>query len=225
MQTVIQEFWRNDINHCLRSGKLVYVDHPKCASTYYSSLLKSNGWQQIKFKDIDWASDQVFGFFMHPKIKHAKAVTEDLQSRHSDNLDSILKLGESFFQDLGLFGWHSMPLWLRVGDHLYNITWIPLDGKISSDELLKKYLAHHGTSIEFVTVYSHRSNAKKQKTFELINQLLGDGSAIIWQVLAKDLDLYNHIVSNLNYYADDWTEIYGYRPQQFIDKNKLYNAT
>jgi hypothetical protein len=214
VQTNIQEYWQNDVNYCLQSGKLVYVNHPKCASTYYINLLKTNGWQPVEFKNIDWRSDQVFGFFMNPTTKHAKAITEDLVSKYADKLDDILNLGERFFQDIGLFGWHSMPLWLRFSHYVYNITWIPLDGKLNSDELFQQYLKHHDMNIKFVQTDAHQSIEKKQQVFQIVKQLIGNGSAIQWQMLAKDLDLYNYVMSKINYHANCWTEIYGYCPHK-----------
>ena len=212
MQSTVQDFWLNDINRCLVKDHVVYVNHPKCASTYYTNLLTNNGWHVLAYKDIDWFKHDVFGFFMDPLVKHAKAITEDLISRHPDQVDKILGMGSTFFQDLGLFGWHSMPLWLRFGRHVDHITWIPLDAEESSDNLLAKYLEHHGLTVNFAPTVAHRSDAQKLQIFSQVRSLIGSGSAIIWQVLARDLDLYNHIRCQMNCYETQWLSMYGYRP-------------
>lgn len=211
MQHDIQDFWMNDVNSCLRRNNLVYVNHPKCASTYYMNLLAENGWTPLEYKDIDWASDHVFGFFMDPFTKHAKAITAELAG-YPDKLDVLLSMGPRFFQDLGLFGWHTMPLWLRFGNRVWDITWIPIDVQIDSDTLFRKFLKHHNTEIDFVSVDSNPSDAYTQQLFHQIKQLIGNGSAILWQVLSRDLDLYNQIGNLMNYQGHCWSDVYRYQP-------------
>ena len=214
VQDTAQRFWMNDINWGYRFGDLVYINHPKCASTYYSSLLAANQWTPIKFSEIQWGKDYVFGFAMDPWIKHAKAITEDLWSRHRENLGTILDLGPTFFQDLGLFGWHSMPLWVRLQHHMYQVHWIPLDlRQISSDTLLEHLLNHHGCSLDLGNINRHESQPEKLSLFKQVREMLDKGSAIIWQVLAQDLDLYNQIRDSVNPYGSNWTEMYQYVPQ------------
>jgi hypothetical protein len=148
----VTNFWLNDINRAWRCGNVVYINHPKCASTYYANLFTANSWEKITFDDIQWDTDHVFGFFMDPLSKHAKAIAEDLVTRHYDQIDFFLSLGETFFKDIGIFGWHSIPLWMRFNEYMYRVTWIPLALEKESDYLLEKFLKHHNVTIEFLPV-------------------------------------------------------------------------
>jgi hypothetical protein len=204
----------HDVNRGYRCGHLVYINHPKCASTYYSSRFSAAQWRSIDFADIQWGKDCVFGFFMDPIIKHAKAITEDLWSRHYHNLEKILDLGPAFFQDLGLFGWHSMPLWVRLQHHMHQVYWMPLDMPgISGDALLEHFLSHHGCILPTSKTDRHQSESEKLLVYTRVRDLLQNGSAIIWQVLAQDIDLYNQVRAAINPHGTNWTEIYQYVPQ------------
>lgn len=208
----VRDFWINDINLAYRCGNVVYINHPKCASTYYTHLFKANDWEEIKFNDIQWDTDYVFGFFMDPVSKHAKGIAEDLNSRHRGQIDFFLSLGETFFKDLGIFGWHCMPLSMRFNEYMYRITWIPLDLETKSDHLLDKFLKHHNVTIKFLPVNKHLGNWYQKELSQTIKTLIGNGSAIIWQALAKDIDLYNNIREKINVSEETWPNIYNYQP-------------
>lgn len=95
---------------------------------------------------------------------------------------------------------------------MYRVTWIPLDLARESDYLLEKFLEHHNVTVEFLPVYDHQGGPYKKELAQKIKTLIGNGSAIIWQALAKDIDLYNNVRGSMNFYEEAWPEIYSYKP-------------
>lgn len=200
--------------HAYKKNDLVYVPSMKAASTYYCTLCAANDFERIKFSEIDWDSDHVFGFMAEPKKRYFKGLVEDiLQSEDPSFQDSVYKILENNHKVGFVTTGHCMPITRILSNWAYKIDWIPLyENHIPSHELFLKLCRHHGITIDDSdpSIDPHESNNYKKdifnKFYELANKF--DDSAVPWFVnIAEDLDLYYNVVARINPAGNTWTEI------------------
>jgi hypothetical protein len=163
-----------------------------------------NGWQRVKFQDINWNSDQVFGFIMEPWKRRIKGIAEDL-SYYSVEKFLLSNLGRKFWLDHLTFGPHSVPLTLTWHRYSYMIDWIPLDGPVSADDLLDRLLAKY--SIVLDRNEQHNSNPADdyQKNLYLeIDKIIGNGLSMLQLTMSADTDLYNSVISSMDFNSAHW---------------------
>jgi hypothetical protein len=226
--------YQNYYTYVLRSQSLVYCGHPISASSYYHDFLTANKWQDIKFSDIDWHTDHVFGFVMNPERRHIQGLATDWYTNaNPDFVDAALSEQNKIFKLLAIFSWHSLPLNLIYGDYLRKIDWIPLDldprGKdslvpniatVDPDYLLKKLTHYYHIGLDFQSserikrksLERNLLNPRRQKLTDKIQHLInhasnGSGSNALWLGLHKDLELYNDVVQNTHHWHQDWPQI------------------
>jgi hypothetical protein len=188
--------WMDQEAECLTYDHLVYVKTLKAASTYYSAVLRTNGWRSMQFGHIDWQHNQVFGFIMDPVTRYLKGLTEDcLDSGLAPLINDVLRLQQQ--QHLCLITQHTMPLSLLFGDRVYEISWIPLDLDLDPDDCLRSMLKAHGIDVLWDGGFRHQhvSDAHKQELFLHTKTMFAQGNAHFYRIFARDIDLYNDVVS------------------------------
>jgi hypothetical protein len=203
----VQDHWIDHNNFLLRKDNLVYASNRKCASTYYHSLLISNGWSYAKFRDISWEQDHVFGFILEPWKRRIKGIAEDL-SYYSVEKFLLSNLGRKFWLDHLTFGPHSVPLTLTWHRYSYMIDWIPLDGPVSADELLDRLLAKYNIVLDRSGQHNANPADDYQKNLYLeIDKIVGNGLSMLQLTMAADTDLYNSVVSSMDFNNTNWDAI------------------
>lgn len=214
--------------HICRKGNLVYLASLKAASTFYITLLLSNGWDTITFDSIDWTTDHVFGFISEPVARYIKAVTEDFfnEEIYIEETEEIIPDVE--FQDLLtkilskhktqclVLTHHSLPLSVTLGDYVKKVDWIPLSDDIPSDKLFTKLCEKYTITLDYTSenIDHHVSNGYKVSIFDELRSLFGEGNYFRDMVLAKDIDLYNDVKSKINVNGKTWDEISWIRNQK-----------
>lgn len=200
--------------HAYKKNDLVYIPSMKAASTYYFTLCLANGFERIKFSEIDWESDHVFGFMMEPKKRYFKGLVEDvIQAQDPKFGEQVYSILENNYKIGFVTSSHCMPITTILQDYAYQIDWIPLYEKhIPSHELFLKLCKHHGIPIndKDPTIDPHESNSYKQDIFNKFYKLADrfDDNAVSWFVnIAQDIELYYNIVAKINPYGNSWTEI------------------
>jgi hypothetical protein len=208
VKTTVRDKWINQVNFCLRKNTLVYVNSPKCASTFYRSLLINNGWQDDKFTNIDWTKDHVFGFIMEPWKLRAKGIAEDLLTSYSVEQYLLNNLGKKFWEDHLTFGTHSIPISMRWSGYTDRIDWIPLDLPVNADTLLKKLLEKYHIVLDYsVATHQHKTEKYKQEIFKKISDFVGHGNGPLQLMMATDVDLYQSVTLRINTDGQCWDEI------------------
>ena len=202
--------------HICRKGNLVYLASLKAASTYYKSVLVSNGWLTIPFVNIDWARDHVFGFISDPVTRYMKAVAEDFFNEETEQLIADEEFQNHLRKTLGrhkkqcfVLTYHSLPLSVTLGDYANYVDWIPLGNDIPSDQLFTKLCEKYSITLDYSSpmIDQHVSTEYKISVYDELKSLFGDGNYFRDMVLAKDIDLYNKVKSKININGNTWDEI------------------
>ena len=203
----VQDSWIDHNNFMLRKNNLVYASNRKCASTYYHSLLMSNGWSYTKFRNINWEQDHVFGFIMEPWKRRIKGIAEDL-SYYSVEKFLLSNLGRKFWLDHLTFGPHSVPLTLTWHRYSYMIDWIPLDGPVPADDLLDRLLDKYNIVLDRSGQHNSNPADDYQKNLYLeIDKIVGNGLSMLQLTMAADTDLYNSVIGSMNFNSTNWDDI------------------
>jgi hypothetical protein len=209
--------------HICRKNNLVYLASLKAASTYYKSLLVSNGWDTIQFDSIDWKRDHVFGFIADPVTRYIKAITEDFFNEETEYLvedpefqNLLRKIVSRHKKQCFVLTYHSLPLSITLGDYAKKVDWIPLSENIPSDKLFTKLCEKYIITLDYTleTIDHHVSTEHKLLIYNELKLLFGDGNYFRDMVLAKDIDLYNDVKSKININGTTWDEISWLRNQK-----------
>lgn len=117
---------------CLRhpDQNMFYWAHPKCANTYYKSLLSTLSWKISTTHEISWGESKVFAHIRDPLIKHRTGIIQyfyhnQCQSILKDNFDN-----DDFWLMLSRAAWldiHTLTAWEYLREKTNYIHWIPLD--------------------------------------------------------------------------------------------------
>ena len=197
--------WINNSSIFYRKNNLIYAVTHKCASSFYTSLVKYNRWEKIKFVDIDWVNDRVFSFIIDPYIRYAKGLAEDIQGmslKSTNDLNLLLQDNTAFLS------FHSIPISQIYKDYAYSIDWIPLDGDTPSESIILKLFEYHNIKIEWPEFKNyHKSTPKKIELFNKVKELIGNGNHIYYRLLSTDVDLYNTVLSRFNPNGETWNNI------------------
>ena len=192
----IELFWQNESSECFCKNNLIFVNILKNASSFYRDVFVTNKWNFLKFENVNWEDNYVFGFIQHPVVRYCKGLTEDLY----ENLDlsgKILPLLSDNIKNFLPLTFHTLPISMTCGDRMYQMTWFPLDADTSSKQQLDDFCRGHNVFLNWNFNFNlHSSNPKKINFFNNVKFLLGNGNHIFWKVFAKDMDLYNKVICN-----------------------------
>lgn len=167
------DYWRNLIIDVYRYKNLGYVSIPKCASTYYTSFFKTNGWEKTSIGKLD-DSVNLFGLIMDPTMRWLKGMTQfvisvvGVNGATDQTLEKIMELAVT--PDI-----HTIPYRTYMGRYLEKINWIPMS--ILDDQEIKNcmmsFFKKHGHDIQLPTNDEriHKSNDKKLELFNRIKNL------------------------------------------------------
>lgn len=186
-----------------KKNKLVFIPILKTASIFYSSLFEKNNFQQVSGNDIDWTSDDVYGFLMNPVQRYLKGLTEDANMVHvyGTNLKKIIFEILNYKQlHLCLLTVHSLPLSLQLGEYIYKIKWLPIDNQFfDPNTFIDNLCKINNIEINWSNHNSkiHTSDRQSIELFEQLKQAWSDGNSHFWQVYGEDLDLYASVISML----------------------------
>ena len=195
--------------HNYRLGNLVYCATPKCASTFYSTLVLANGWQRINWSQIDWNQDHVFGFYAEPVDRWYKAIQEDIQNEERYSFSNLIyDQLENHADRCFPVTFHSLPITSALGAKAYDIDWIPLLDHTSNVEQFMLLCAKYNITIQFDdTVDRHVSSGQKMHDIVHIKRVFGHGDPkwAVWYLhLANDIELWQNICEKFNSHATIW---------------------
>lgn len=163
-------FLRNYIQ-TYRQGNLVYVRNLKCASTFFSNVFESSGWQRILYSSINWDQDHVFGHIREPIYRRSMGIVERvtmcklLEELINDSRMSNLLCTASVLDE------HTVPYLDYFGPQGWKIDWIPLIGGVDQNILMtKKLLESHNVVIDdqlWIQETNTSNPLKKQATLKM----------------------------------------------------------
>ena len=190
----VEAYWLDDNLFCFKKQNVAYVSQRCNASTFYDSVVIENGWQEIKYSEINWQQDAVFGLIQDPINRYCKGLAADLLCDEMLK-NSILPLFDKITSGFVPITLHTLPISLTCGDKYQQIHWIPIDQNVSSEELVVKFCKKNNLNLEI---------NKNMKTFNAINpdetalylhlkKLLGDANHIFYKIFSKDIDLYHSV--------------------------------
>ncbi len=194
--------------HIYRHQQLVYVGTLKCASTFYSTLLMDNGWKQIGWDEIDWQQDHVFGFILDPIRRWFKGIQEDIQSQESRSFaHTAYQVIENYWSHSFLVTNHTLPITTALGQHAWQVDWIPLIDRDSNLPQLQKLCHTYNVSvIPGSNTDPHVSHPSKLREQEQIERSFNKGN-VMWELfLQSDIDLYNSVCNNFNPLGQTWDQ-------------------
>lgn len=198
--------------HVYRYQNLIYVATFKCASTYYTTLLQSNGWERIFWEEIDWDRDHVFGFLIDPVTRYVKALAEDYINEESIELEELLfSYLEKILSRSTLLTFHSIPICTGLKQYVNKIDWIPIESGFNHHSLLLTLLDKHNVVLshygEMVDPHFGSDNKKEleQRMFNIFNS---KNKHISYQLLlSEDIDLFNRVKTKINPNGVLWDNI------------------
>jgi hypothetical protein len=194
----VELFWLNEVTECYQKNNLIYIRILKNASTFYTNLFIENKWDAIKFKDIDWERNQVFSFIQDPVVRYCKGITEDLY-QNEPLKEKIVPVIKDHPVDTVILTYHTLPISLLCGEHMYKIKWFTLDSDAVSPQQLDSFCKQHHVSLDWSReVHRNVSKFEKINLFNNLKFLLGDANHIFWKLFAKDIDLYNYVCNQKN---------------------------
>lgn len=207
--TATQDVWMEKTNVLLRKDNLVFAVVLKNASSWAKTVLRLNGFSEIKISQVNWEKDHVFGFIQEPWRRRAKGIVEDLVSFYSVEQYLLNNLGKKFWTEHLTFGPHSVPLSLVWHGHCEKIDWIPMDHPdVDLVKMMDKIFQHHGmTFVPGTKIDKHRSDPYKKELFEKMQHIIGYGSGTLYLMLARDTDLYQSVMQGFNPKGETWAEI------------------
>ncbi len=200
--------------HICKKDNLVYLASLKAASTYYKSVFVSNGWETMKFTDIDWGQHHVFGFISDPITRYLKALTEDYFNEETEQLvedpefqELLRKIVSRHRKQCFVLTYHSLPLSVTLGKYARLVDWIPLGE--GADKIFSKLCEKYNIALDFTldTIDVHESNERKLSVYNNLKSLFGKGNYFRDLVLAQDIELYNDVKSKINLNGTHWEEI------------------
>jgi len=190
----------------LRYNNLVYLRTLKCASTYYSTLLKNNGWQCQSATTINWDQDHVFSFIMNPFERRIKGLAELIEITKNYKL---LDQDKNFWSMVLYLDLHSIPVTLALGNLVKKIDWIPIGHTISNDELFVKLLDHYQIKLNFDNppVNKYQASNAKIELYNRIRDLSTPLSAETFSIVNQDNLLFENVCKSIDSSKQSWPEI------------------
>lgn len=212
-----QQYWLNKFNLLIyKKDNLVYIPTLKNACTFYRTLCVFNNWETIEWKDIDWSRHHVISFISEPKRRYFKGLAQDLFNVYFPEDKAVfyelLKYSTKTLNDTTLvLTVHSTPLSIVLGDRIEQIDWIPIHKSIDNYLYFKKLCAEYGIEIndDSPTIEKHESIPQKEDFFDELYLNLSNIETNLYfnLVMAKDVDLFNRVLSNFNVTGSKWNEI------------------
>ena len=198
--------------HVYRYADLVYVATFKCASTYYTTLFQSNGWQRIYWSDIDWKNDHVFGFLIDPVTRYVKALAEDYINEENEQFSEfILRYLENMLPRSSLITFHSIPICLGLKSYAKHIDWIPIADGYHHHSLLLNLLdshnvnlSHHGDMVDSHIGTEYKKNLEN-RMLDLFNRSKKHVSYNL--LLSEDIELFEQVKNSINPSGIHWDQI------------------
>lgn len=198
--------------HLYRYENLVYVATFKCASTYYTTLLQSNGWNRIVWEEINWDKDHVFGFLIDPVVRYVKALAEDYINEESTELEQlILNFLEKSLPRSTLITFHSIPISVCLKEYTKKIDWIPIDRNFNHHSLFLKLLDKHNVTLYHYgdMVDSHiGTEYKKDLEKKILTFFNYRNKHISFKLLfCEDLELFDQVKNKIDPKGIHWDSI------------------
>lgn len=204
--------WRHYIS-CCTCGHLVYIRNLKCGSTFFwRNFLDTFKWWEIRWSDINWEKQRVFGHLMDPLQRRIKGMAEHLHMAGLDDLFRTNKKFRQFIVDIPVLDSHSASYFDWFGTAAWHIDWIPVgaDNKDTVDHT-ETLLAHYRmyTLDRWNYAWSHPSEPNKKQTEQLLtseSNLKPLPEHVLWH-FHNDLDLWNKVTQKFNPNGTGWDEI------------------
>jgi hypothetical protein len=200
------DYWRNLTIPVYRYNNLAYVPLAKCASSYYISFFKNNGWEETTLGKIG-NNVHLFGLMMDPSVRWIKGLTQFLSNMFG--LDDISdQMLEKIMQEIVTPDVHTISYRTYLGNYLEKIHWIPMD---LPDQQIKTHIINfckghgHDINLPINNDRIHTSSNKKLALFNKIKSLHTKnfnannslGTAFLVQLLlADDIKFYRKLVKS-----------------------------
>jgi hypothetical protein len=207
---------------------VVFVTNYKCASTYYSTFFRNQGWNEVYSNQIDLNNYKTFGLVSNPFVRYFKGIAQSItdvcltkeRTRYNGCDESLLALSENkeftnFLKNVTITDIHTIPYHVMFKDNLYNIDWIPMESG-SADEIkgyIEQALMSCGISINIPRNDQplNQAFALKKRFYKIVEEAFMQSSDshkwIVYYYLADSLKFYNQLVDNFNTEGNNWEEI------------------
>jgi len=163
------DVWIND--------RLGYVPITKNASTAYTSLFKSLGWQRVQLDQLG-TDVELFGHFRDPIDRHFRGTAEFLCQNQITHLVEDTAWQQVWIRSV--MDIHGYPVTWAMGNHARKCHWIPINERLDVDLLTQKYLASKGVVIHGIPKLNLSSQSQQRLYHRLIE-------------LHTNLDPHNHL--------------------------------
>lgn len=205
---------KQDSIQCLSNGFMVYVRNLKCASTFFgSSFEKCWRWEPIRWSNIDWKTQHVFGHMLDPVERRFKGLAEYINMHGLSALFESDTRFQNFVKNAVVLDEHTSSYHDTFGNLVYHIDWIPITD-YSHEQVIsftERLLRHYGIRTLKNWDYNnvHRTHPEKQAVEQQLKKLCKEqGSwpqSVAWY-LERDVRLYRHINSRFDSTAETWAD-------------------
>jgi hypothetical protein len=208
-----------------RNG-LLYLSIAKNASTTYSSLLESHGWDKIDLvhDKIDLDQVKIWGHIADPETRHTKGLCTYLMMNRDIDFKSPA-IGKILVS--GVFDEHTYSLHMLLAHYLHRpIHWIPIDQEfiewnrhpsvrrtLNGDDLTNMFFADHG--VDIVVTPSDRKNQTAREQEFTRNQITHwktvyntNYQKLMANFLDADIALYTKVVDSFRNKFANTTGVY-----------------
>jgi hypothetical protein len=205
---------QRDSIQCLTNGCMVYVRNLKCASTFFgSSFEKFWRWEPIRWSDIDWKTQHVFGHMLDPVERRFKGIAEYINMHNLNELFHSNVDFQNFVKNVVSFDEHSNSYYDTFGNLVHHIDWIPISGYTHEQVIgfTERLMRHYGIRTLKNWDYNnvHRTHPEKKAVEQKLKQLCDYQSymphAIKWY-FERDIKLYKHVHKKFDSTATQWAE-------------------
>lgn len=185
----------------------------KCGSSFFSNQFGSQlRWPKIVFNDINWERSHVFSAIIDPLTRRYKAIAQWLDNRHLGKEFYINEELQNIVLNTVLLDIHSYGYEYNYGEYCDQIDWIPIDlyNRDQSYSVLLTLLDKHLISPPRRAPDSHSNisiPARKKLEMDIKEMFEANPNQEIMDYLAKDIELYNKVISKFNTEGKTWDEM------------------
>lgn len=179
-----------------KNNNLVYVYVPKNASSYYSGLFEDNNWQKVRYREIDWQNDYVFGFLRDPVERYFKGLVEECWANNIVSVEQFIednRINIETENHFLLFTHHGLPVSMMLREYANKINWVPLT--IDNNAYVNDLCQKHNIVLDYSDhLNSFEANDEKNKMYNYFRSTFKENNLLLMHLLKDDIELYNRVV-------------------------------
>lgn len=202
-------YWYKNISHSIvyRKDNVVYVPTFKCASTYYTDLVLSQGWVKENIWDLDLEKYKAFGLMLHPFTRRLKGIIQLMKKSFSNDFSKASNFlldenNRNFVSQISIMDGHTLPYSFLFGSKLAQIDWLPME--VYTDDEIKSsiisFCKQNGVDI-IIPRNDKRSNQSSDDRIKLYDSLKRifldeyETNAELYLLFADDLKFFHALLN------------------------------